>query len=987
MVSLSLAEWAEGKKSHLECSDRAMSPSLRASLACLTLTLALARSTAQAAEPRLVHSGTPSGIDANTDCAIRKFAWEYGQTLQPARGSFKSLFDALQLGACGVPAPVEADSWAPPRHGATPAGTLELSVHPLRGDDAAAAADPAGGRAFRTLGAAVVASRARREAGQAAHVVLREGTHFVSETLQLTSADSHLTIRNYDGEHAVISGGRNLTTDWKPSKRCKGCFQADLSAQGVERVLGLRRDGVREIRARFPNFDPELDSTIDGTRHFHDGQDGWITAKTEWIASGPGMNGVSPWPPTEAATTFVINDKDWPGVEWPMAITTNGTADRNGWTGEGEWGEYWLGAGGTCVDRSPPVGYWCAPGAPRHISTPNHPSGIHESGNLPHGPYKNVSGAVVHAWRPGHWYTNTFEVGSWSAPSTRRNLTTGWEVMRGVNNVNGRVDQPGVSKGTVHFIGVYTTTEQCFAAVNASTAGPFHSFTFHTPAYGGEFASHCYADTSFTWIGDSHHQPHIDSGRGPGFPLGPGGGSAFMFSRGGTQGGEGVTGGEAWYIENVMEELDMGREWFFDAPARLLVYMPNVTAVAGGAHTTVDAATGLPTGSFVATNLKVLINITGSKQQPAHHVAIKGVTLRDTEYTFFDPHGLPSGGDWALQQQGAITIVGSEAVTVDGCLLTRLDGNAIFIGGYNRNLSITNNEISFIGDGAMAAWGDTSAALNANGSKTVPGGFKVGPDGRGGEQPRGTLVADNIVHEIGLWQKQSSLWFQAVTAQTTLRNNIFYNGPRAAFNFNDGFGGGDDISGNLLLNCVRESSDHGPWNSWSRVPYITDIRTGKPSIIPEVKKIHHNFILATYFSQQAIDTDDGSAYIEVFDNFFAYGDNGLKSDFGGHDNYWHDNVLAYVGNCYHMWSFKGFNDRFYGNDCVYRQGYGSDCGVAAGPGWEVHDNHVYGQSGSLDVCGTSLQKWVAAGHDKGSSVSKWPTDSALVAMGKKVLGM
>ena len=28
-----------------------------------------------------------------------------------------------------------------------------------------------------------------------------------------------------------------------------------------------------------------------------------------------------------------------------------------------------------------------------------------------------------------------------------------------------------------------------------------------------------------------------------------------MFSRGGIQGGEGVTGGEAWYVENVMEEL------------------------------------------------------------------------------------------------------------------------------------------------------------------------------------------------------------------------------------------------------------------------------------------------------------------------------------------------------------------------------------------------------------------------------------------------
>lgn len=95
-----------------------------------------------------------------------------------------------------------------------------------------------------------------------------------------------------------------------------------------------------------------------------------------------------------------------------------------------------------------------------------------------------------------------------------------------------------------------------------------------------------------------------------------------MFSQGGIQGGEGVTGGEAWYIENVMEELDSEREWFFDAPTSTLYYKPNSTEA--------DAATGAPTGAFVATNLKVLFNITGTKASPAHHIAIQGVTLRDT---------------------------------------------------------------------------------------------------------------------------------------------------------------------------------------------------------------------------------------------------------------------------------------------------------------------------------------------------------------------
>jgi len=86
----------------------------------------------------------------------------------------------------------------------------------------------------------------------------------------------------------------------------------------------------------------------------------------------------------------------------------------------------------------------------------------------------------------------------------------------------------------------------------------------------------------------------INSARGPGFPVHPNPdapGPTLMFSRGGIQGGEGVTGGEAWYIENVEEELDMGREWFFDESEATLVYMPNATKQANA----VDQR-GAPTG-------------------------------------------------------------------------------------------------------------------------------------------------------------------------------------------------------------------------------------------------------------------------------------------------------------------------------------------------------------------------------------------------------
>ena len=55
---------------------------------------------------------------------------------------------------------------------------------------------------------------------------------------------------------------------------------------------------------------------------------------------------------------------------------------------------------------------------------------------------------------------------------------------------------------------------------------------------------------------------------------------------------------------------------------------------------------------------------------------------------------------------------------------------------------------------------------------------------------------------------------QAKTAQSKISGNVFFNGPRAGINANDGFGGADDISHNLVFSTCRESGDHGPFNSW-----------------------------------------------------------------------------------------------------------------------------------------------------------------------------
>ena len=96
-----------------------------------------------------------------------------------------------------------------------------------------------------------------------------------------------------------------------------------------------------------------------------------------------------------------------------------------------------------------------------------------------------------------------------------------------------------------------------------------------------------------------------------------------------------------------------------------------------------------------------------------------------------------------------------------------------------------------------------------------------GPDSRELDVPLDTEIEGNEAHDLGLWQKQSSLLFQAMAARTIMRRNVAYNLPRAAINLNDDHGGGDVIEANVLVNAVRESGDHGTPGLSHWTPHLT----------------------------------------------------------------------------------------------------------------------------------------------------------------------
>jgi hypothetical protein len=96
-------------------------------------------------------------------------------------------------------------------------------------------------------------------------------------------------------------------------------------------------------------------------------------------------------------------------------------------------------------------------------------------------------------------------------------------------------------------------------------------------------------------------------------------------------------------------------------------------------------------------------------------------------------------------------------------------------------------------------------------------------------------------------------------------------------NFNDHLGGGNNITTSLLFNTCRESGDHGPANSWNRMPFLTSIASGGgvASYTPALTETTGMFVIANYGGAQGYDNDDGSSEEHIRNNFFYQAD-GLK---------------------------------------------------------------------------------------------------------------
>ena len=85
-----------------------------------------------------------------------------------------------------------------------------------------------------------------------------------------------------------------------------------------------------------------------------------------------------------------------------------------------------------------------------------------------------------------------------------------------------------------------------------------------------------------------------------------------------------------------------------------------------------------------------------------------------------------------------------------------------------------------------------------------------------------------------------------------------------ACSFNDGFGGGSEVTENLGYNTCRESSDHAVFNSWDRQPFLTDVgqKAPEPDLNPAYNTIARNFFIGNKIVTCCADLPNGTPHRE-----------------------------------------------------------------------------------------------------------------------------
>jgi hypothetical protein len=360
------------------------------------------------------------------------------------------------------------------------------------------------------------------------------------------------------------------------------------------------------------------------------------------------------------------------------------------------------------------------------------------------------------------------------------------------------------------------------------------------------------------------------------------------------------------FVENIREELDAPGEWFLDSKEHTLYFYP-------------PAGLDLASKPLIeATRLRCLVEFRGSRENPVRFITFRGITFRQAARTVMDTKEPMLRGDWTIYRGGAVFFEGAEDCAIDDCFLDQLGGNAIFAGNYNRRLTIRRTRIARAGASGICFVGDPRAVRGALFNYSELNKLEEidrTPGPRSPNYPAQCLVEDCLIYLTGRVEKQTAGVDIDMARDITIRHCSIYDMPRAGINIGDGCWGGHVIEFCDIFDTVKETGDHGSFNSWGRDRYWRPKQNEVNASVkqfPDLPRLDTIEPITLRNNRWRcdhgwdIDLDDGSSYYNISNNLCLNG--GIKNR-EGFGRVVENNVIIGSGFHPHVW-FANSGDIF-----------------------------------------------------------------------------
>ena len=345
-------------------------------------------------------------------------------------------------------------------------------------------------------------------------------------------------------------------------------------------------------------------------------------------------------------------------------------------------------------------------------------------------------------------------------------------------------------------------------------------------------------------------------------------------------------------VENIFEELDAPGEWFLDRKQNLLFCLP-------------PAGVNLNQASIEGVRLTHLIEVAGTKEQPVRFITFRGIAFRHAARTFMETKDPLVRTDWTIYRGGALLFRGAEDTAVVDCEFDRLGGNTLFADGYNRRITVRGCYVHESGGNGVAFVGNPKAAYNAIGwqEKNAYAAIDKTPGPRSDDYPADCLVEECLIERTGRVEKQTAGVEIDLARGITVRHCTIHDVPRSGINIGDGCWGGHLVENCDVFDTVKETGDHGSFNSWGRDRFW-DLAGIPPGELPKIALLDCEKPIVLLNNRWRcdhgwdVDLDDGSSNYRIYNNLFLNGGLKLREGFRREAT---NNIMVNNGLHPHVW--------------------------------------------------------------------------------------